>query len=312
MAIACAASGRGIVDAARRASADLVFPTMLPLGAESIPRVGYLFDFQHRQMPELFSKRTRRNRDRRFARLAADTDAVIVYAKATANDATRFLGLSPERIMTLPYAPHAHSWWFDLDPADARARHGIGTHYLMVSNHFWKHKDHATALLAFALLRDQRPDLDLQLVLTGDPIDHRDPRHYGSLLDLSKELGVAGHAHFLGLVPKQDQLALLRGSLALLQPTLFEGGPGGGAVYEAIGLGVPSVVSDIPVNLEIDQGDVRFFRARDAADLAAQTARVIAEQPTRPGREALLAKGDANLARLGTAITDYLAGIQAR
>lgn len=310
--IVCAANGRGIAAAASQVQADIVFPTMLPLGSTRIPRVGYLFDFQHRRMPELFSARTRRNRDKRFARLAADANAVVVYAKATARDAVEFLDIAPERIMTLPYAPHAHPWWFEENPNDVRARYGIGAQYLLVSNHFWKHKDHSTALRAFAMLRGEARFPNIQLVLTGDPVDHRDPRHYSNLQDLCGELRIRHAVHFLGLIPKRDQLALLRGCMALLQPTLFEGGPGGGAVFEAIGLGVPAVVSDIPVNLEIDQGEVRFFRTGDPSDLAFRTAEILSAPPRRPSRDQLLDRGDANLGRLGKAIVGYLANVQGR
>lgn len=304
--IACNATAPGILKAALTAQADIVFPTMLPLGPAHLARVGYLFDFQHCHMPQLFPKRIRKNRDARFARIAADANAIIVNSKAAANDATAFLGIPAERILIIPYTPHAHAWWFDGDPVETRQRYGIKSCYLLVSNHFWKHKDHATALRAFEIMREQHSDMNLELVLTGDPIDHREPRHYGDLITLSERLGIAAHVHFLGLIPKRDQLALLRGCMALMQPTQFEGGPGGGAVYEAIGLGVPVIVSDIPVNLEIDQGDVRFFRMGDAEDLAARTTEALSQRSPRPDREVLLAKGNTNLARLGNAICNYL------
>lgn len=81
------------------------------------------------------------------------------------------------------------------------------------------------------------------------------------------ELGIDQKVRILGLIPKVDQIALMRGSLALIQPTLFEGGPGGGAVYDAVGLGVPCIVSDIDVNREIDEDAVCFFKTGDADDL---------------------------------------------
>ncbi len=64
----------------------------------------------------------------------------------------------------------------------------------------------------------------------------------------------------------------MRAALAVVQPTLFEGGPGGGSVFDAVALGVPAIVSDIPVNLEIEEPNVRFFKACDAAALSAAMA----------------------------------------
>ena len=302
----CPANATGILNTASKLRADMVFPTMLPLGRSPIPRVAYLFDFQHYHLPHLFSARIRRNRTAQFVRIAADADAIIVTSKAVANDITTYLGVPTDRILSIPYTPYALPWWFDIEPEKVQHEYDIDGPYLLICNHFWKHKDHATALYAFASLRNRFAGLDLQLVLTGDPIDHRDPGHYARLSGLATKLGIDKYAHFLGLIPKRDQLALLRGCAVLLQPTLFEGGPGGGSVYEAIGLGVPAVVSDIPVNREINQGNVRFFHAGDPADLAEKTAQVLMNPGLRPARDELLARGDANLIRLGNAITNFL------
>lgn len=309
--VRCSDNADGIRLAAKVARADMVFPTMLPLGPSDLPRVGYLFDFQHRHYPELFPAHICRNRDRRFARLAADVQGVVVNSRAVARDVERWLSIPSDRILAMPFAPYAMSWSLDVDPRDAQRRYRIEGRYLMVCNHFWKHKDHATALRAFAELRADPANADLRLVLTGDPIDHRDPQHFGRLVALAESLRIASSTCFLGLIPKRDQLALMRGCVGLVQPTLFEGGPGGGAVYEAVGLGIPAIVSDIPVNTEIDRGDVRFFRAGNAQDLAEKTAQLLASPPPRPAREALLSNGETNLSRLGHAIADFLAGIAA-
>lgn len=285
---------------------------MFPLGDAPIKRIGYIFDFQHRYIPELFPSRIRRNRDRMFSAIARDSDGIVVNAKAVAHDVMHFLGVPKDSILTMPFAPYALPWWFDTCPTSARTRYGVRKPYLLICNHFWKHKDHATALRAFALLREQQPNLDVELVMTGDPVDHRDPRHYSGLLRLAEKLGISSNTHFLGLIPKRHQLALMRECLGLVQPTRFEGGPGGGSVYEAIGLGVPVIVSDIPVNLEIDQGDVFFFRTGDASELAKQMTNVLNSSSLRPTQETLLAAGNSNLARMGNAICDYLAEISAK
>src|SRR5690606_31986705 len=117
--------------------------------------------------------------------------------------------------------------------------------------------------------------------------------------------------HFLGLIAKSDQLALLRGCRALLQPTLFEGGPGGGSVYEAVGLGVPVIASDIAINREIDRGSVTFFRAGNCDDLAEKMSRVLAVQPIQHSPETLMRDSDENLSRLATAVVSHLRSLVA-
>lgn len=306
--ITCHNSNSGILDAAQTIDADIIFPTMLPLGQSEQPRIGYLFDFQHRHLPHLFSRRMRWNRDRQFSRIAKDANGIVVNSHAVARDVTQFLGVPAERVLVMPFTPYAQPWWFDVDPVDAQCRYNIRGPYLLVCNHFWMHKDHATALRAFALMKESSAYTNLNLVLTGDPIDHRDPRHYARLVTLCKELGIQSSTHFLGLIPKRDQLALLRGCSILLQPTLFEGGPGGGSVYEAIGLGVPAIVSDIEINREINTGRIRFFRAGVPADLAKEATHMLEMSPPRPPMEELLANSESRLSHLGGTTIRYLSG----
>ncbi|MHB1857539.1 MAG: glycosyltransferase, partial [Acidobacteriaceae bacterium] len=93
---------------------------------------------------------------------------------------------------------------------------------------------------------------------------------------------------FLGIVPKGDQLAIMRQSVALIQPTLFEGGPGGGAIYDAVSTCTPGIVSDIDVNREIDIGVIDFFCAGSAEDLATKMLKFLNDPPARMGRDEAL------------------------
>jgi glycosyltransferase involved in cell wall biosynthesis len=97
----------------------------------------------------------------------------------------------------------------------------------------------------------------------------------------------------LGLLPKAEQLALLRGSLGLIQPTRFEGGPGGGSVREAMALGTRILISDIPVNREIpsDLGWLRYFPPGDADRLAVLMADLTTAGDVRPANGDLLRVG---------------------
>jgi glycosyltransferase involved in cell wall biosynthesis len=115
--------------------------------------------------------------------------------------------------------------------------------------------------------------------------------------------GVADRIRVLGLIPKQDQIALLRGALSLVQPTLFEGTPGGLAAYDAVSLGVPALISDISVNLELDEPRVRFFKAGDADDLyRLMRERVAAGPASSQSASELLRLGEIRRAAFGRAL----------
>lgn len=297
---------RAINRAAVEANAQIVFPTMLPIRTSHVKKVGYFYDFQHRDLPEHFTEAERERRDWDFVDMAERSHAVFCTSQSVAAKAQQYVGVEPARMLVMPYTPWLQLQWLEVDIAAVQARYATGPRYVLVCNHFWIHKDHATAIRAFAAVVADPTHSDLNLVMTGDTSDFRDPAHFGRLEALIDELGLRARVRILGMIPKPDQIALLRGAALLLQPTLYEGGPGGGASYEAGGLGVPALLSDIPVNLEAAIDTVRFFRAGDAAHAAEQIAAMLAAPHARPSDAELIARSERRLREAGEVLVGRL------
>jgi glycosyltransferase involved in cell wall biosynthesis len=289
---------QAIARQAKRLSLDVLIPSISPLPASfPIPWVGYLYDFQHRYLPQLFTAAERAQRDAAFAAMLERARTVIVNARAVESDAARFHPGTRAKIFALPFNAAPRQEWL-LGAEAAPQRHGISSPYFIVCNQFWQHKDHGTAFEAFA--RVAAPHPDLELVCTGLTDDYRAPDYFADLQRLLARLGLSDRVRILGLLPKADQIDLMKGALALVQPTLFEGGPGGGAVYDAVALGVPCLVSDIPVNREITEPGIEFFPVGDPIALAALMDSV-ARGPVANARdvEALEQRGHARRAACG-------------
>jgi glycosyltransferase involved in cell wall biosynthesis len=211
---------------------------------------------------------------------------VVLNARTVVADIEKYYPRHKAKLVAMPFCPPANARNIELDEVRAaQVKYKLPKEYFMISNQFWVHKSHDTAFLAVAKLHSvgQR----VHLVCTGHTDDYRHPNHFQHLQELLQDLGIESSVHILGLIPKEEQLALMQGALAVVQPTLFEGGPGGGAIYNAISLGVPCIVSDIEVNLEIDLGNVRFFRAGSPDDLAAKMQSLILALPPVPKQEDL-------------------------
>lgn len=309
----CGPRGADLAKLAEAIKADAIFPSMLPVPQSSrFVRIGYIHDFQHRHLPHFFSADELASRDRNFRTLTGMSDAIVVNSKTVARDATEFLGIPAERILALPFSPYATKDAFAVEPRAVRARYGVSERYFMISNHFWTHKDHATALMAFERFGKRPGNTDIELVLTGDTVDYRDRDSFSRLEALATNLRITSRLHVLGLVPKSDQLALMRGSMALIQPTLYEGGPGGGSVYDAVGLGVPVLLSDIPINREVDVGKLVFFQARNPNSLLEAMQLIDPDHGNRPNQSELLRAANSSLERLGNSIFDFLDSLATR
>jgi len=72
----------------------------------------------------------------------------------------------------------------------------------------------------------------------------------------------------LGVIPRADQIQVLRCAAAVVQPSLFEGWST--VIEDAKALGRPVIASDIAVHREQLEGyeAAHLFKAGDAADLA--------------------------------------------
>jgi len=282
--------------AARRLALECLLPALSPprlIGAT--PWIGYLYDFQHRHYPQFFSEKERRSRDRAFATMTARARSIIVNARAVARDVERFCPGTTARVVALPFSPSPRPEWFEEVPG-VREKYAINRPYFLIANQFWVHKNHRCAFEAFAMLDSC---VDAHLVCTGDTGDHRHPGYFEELKRGLREARIIDRVHILGYIPKRDQIELIKHAIAVVQPTLFEGGPGGGATYDAVSLGVPVILSDIPVNREVDLGEVTFFAPDQPAELAHQMARVAASPPVRPSADTLIRAGYARRVECG-------------
>ena len=101
----------------------------------------------------------------------------------------------------------------------------------------------------------------------AEPRSTEYPNYFPRLSKFVADNQLEKRIRILGFIPKLDQIALMKNATAVIQPTAFEGTPGGLAIYDAISLGVRTIVSDIPVNREIEEWVTAYFPLNDIGAL---------------------------------------------
>lgn len=244
------------------ASFPLAYPYWKRL---QLPRpVYWIPDFQHKRLPEFFDAAEREDRDRIFGEIAQARVPLLLSSKAALSDYETYF---PDAVTK----PMVWSFCSSVAPADLdAAAPGLPDKpFLYVANQFWAHKDHRTLFEAVRLLAER--GVDVRLVCTGDARDYRNSGHIQELNLILSAPALAGRVHYLGLLPRAQQVAVFRRAAAIVQPSRFEGWST--VVEDARALGRPLILSDIDVHRE-QVGDAgRFFRTGDPEDLA----RVLAE-----------------------------------
>jgi glycosyltransferase involved in cell wall biosynthesis len=282
-----------------RRKIDVVLPCFSSPGRNfPFKWIGYYADLQHRRLPQNFSETERRKRDAELKTMLTDAAAILVPSKNVAQDIHELcIGKLP-RLFPLPFCPIPNPEFLRDAPEGQLSRYGLPEQFFIISNQFWMHKSHETAFSALRLLRDSGCE-NAHIVCTGNTFDFRAPRYFDTLRAGIAEMGLVDRIRFLGMIPKLDQLAIMRRSVALIQPTLFEGGPGGLAVFDAVSSGTPALISDIPVNLEVDIGAIEFFRSGSAEDLADKMSAALRHPELRWSAEKTLSSLRARQKELG-------------
>jgi glycosyltransferase involved in cell wall biosynthesis len=238
----------------------------LPLAATlgSCRWAGWIPDFQHRFMPEFFAPKELARRDGAITTLVGEAPALIFSSRSAEEDFRRLYPESCVRSEVLRFSTSPNPAWFEGSPETVQQQFHLPVRFLLVSNQFWQHKNHAVVFEAMALLRGRGITVDV--VCTGQPSDYRNPGYFNSLLRRIHELGIAEHVHLLGLIERAEQIQLMRRCLAVVQPSLFEGWST--VLEDARALGRPVIASDLPVHLEQNPPGCRFFARSSPEELA--------------------------------------------
>lgn len=234
-------------------------------------------DFQFMHLPILFSQDEIQVRTAWIRSKAKHSPMIVFSSKDAEND---FKTLIPDataatRILHFHTLPDMEM--LREDPEQVQRKYNLPDSFIICCNQFWMHKDHATLFRAFALLRDE--GLRVHLVCTGGTGDYRNRSYFEELLDLINELGIKDQVQILGHIPRHDQLQLIRRSLCIVQPSLFEGWST--VVEDARSLGKTILLSDLAVHLEQAPDFSIYFRRSDPVDLTEKLMRLL--PLTQPG-----------------------------
>jgi glycosyltransferase involved in cell wall biosynthesis len=211
------------------------------------PRVVTLFDLQHLDLPELFGRAERAYRRLAYEGAVRTADAVVVNSQFVRRSVIERLGVPPERIHTIPLG---------IDHDRFTPGHEEREQFLLYPARPWPHKNHERLFEAFAILRRERPDLEL--VLTGGGHEGR---------------AVPEGVVVRGLISGEELVSLYRRAACLVFPSLYEGF--GQPPLEAMACGCPVAASNIPAIAEACGDAAALFDPSDPEDIAAVVAAVL-------------------------------------
>ncbi len=250
----------------QKAGVDVVFQLNAWYGFRfGLPTLVWLPDFQHRNLPQMFGKIRSWKRDLLFRALIKSATRILVSSEDARHDCEEFYPLSKGKIAVLPFVVRIDSHALGENPDAVRRKYNLPKKYFFLPNQFWKHKNHLGIIEALRILKKRGED-KITVGVSGNPRDHRNPDHPGLVVSSAERYGLSEQFRILGMIPRADILPLMRASVAVINPSFFEGWST--TVEEAKSLGIPMLLSDLRVHREQSPDVCSYFDPHDPFEIA--------------------------------------------
>lgn len=223
---------------------------------------GWIADFQHHYYPEFFSQKQLHRRSLINKKIADNAPVVVLSSKMAESDFHRFYPNAAPKTRVMNFISYLEPEYFQLNPQETKEKYQLPDNFFLVSNQFWPHKNHNLIVEALGILKKR--NIFPTIICTGS--FNSDSEHCSKLLTRIRELGLENQFKILGLIPRIDQIQMMRQCLAVIQPSLFEGWST--VIEDARALGKPILASNFPVHLEQNPPNTLFFGQNDPEQLA--------------------------------------------
>jgi glycosyltransferase involved in cell wall biosynthesis len=230
-------------------------------------------------LPEFYTRHERVTRERDFRQAGDTATLLLVTSEFARRDLERFAPEYSSKTRVLHWVPNLPAEVYAVNPYEVVERYHLPDKFFYLPNQFWKHKNHKTVIYALVRLRDR--GLYPNIVCTGQMHGPSDPSYLPALMREISESQLRDQFIILGTVPRRDVFSLIRQSVAVLNPTLFEGF--GLSVAESKAVGKRVLAADLPAHKEQDAPAAEYFDPKNVDELTEKLGRIW--QESEPGPE---------------------------
>ncbi|RNL56905.1 glycosyltransferase [Pedobacter jejuensis] len=178
-------------------------------------------DFQEHYLPQFFSKGDLASRFKAQNSLVKGKYPIVFSSQNAYDDYEKFYPHNQNEKKVLRFVSILGAKYLDINIDVVLEKFKLKKPYFIVPNQFWRHKNHIVILKAVKLLAQKRKDF--HVVFTGKEHDFRHPEHVPELKQFIKDNNLEDRFSFLGFIDRNEQLCLMKHSISIIQPSLFEG-----------------------------------------------------------------------------------------
>lgn len=267
-----------------REEADVTqfFNYVLPPGVKGKTAL-YVYDMAYKVYPETIGEKTLRMLNENLAESCRRADRIITISEFSKQEIIKYLGIPSEKIAVVPCAVD-HSVYnniIDLDLLNGiKNKFNIDQDYFLYLGTLEPRKNIERLIDAYAALH-KRDTLIPKLVIAG-----KNGWNYDNVYKKVNDYKINESVIFTGYIKAEEAVTLLKGALAFVFPSIYEGF--GMPPLEAMACGVPIITSNVSSLPEVVQDAGYLIDPFSAEDLSEAMFEIINNSEKR---EQLIEKG---------------------
>jgi glycosyltransferase involved in cell wall biosynthesis len=234
---------------------DVIYPFQIDnITSKPVPKLNWVPDFQEYHLPHLFSSEILAQREKHNSTVISNGDWVVFSSLDAQQDFQKYFPNATAEQFVLPFAV-THPSFEDQDKLQLREKYQLPENYFFAPNQFWAHKNHLVVLKALKKVLEK--NIPIHIAFTGREDDHRNKEYIKTIKTFIKKQKLENNMSILGFIPREEQLKLMKESIAIIQPSKFEGWST--VVEDAKALNKYIVLSNLAVHKEQIEYNASFF-----------------------------------------------------
>lgn len=242
---------------------------------KGLKKINWTPDFQEEFLPHFFTPEKIAERKKHQKNVVCNGDFAVFSSQNAKNHFEQLYPNVKAKTSVIHFAV-THPNFLKENIDQLKEKYQLPNNYFFAPNQFWAHKNHKVILEAVKKLKDQGQDI--VVAFSGKEKDHRNIGYVDELKSFIKENNLKENIKFLGFIERTEQLCILQHSIAVIQPSLFEGWST--VVEDSKSIGKHIVLSNIEVHKEQIQNGVSFFDPLNSKELAENLSMLFNKTPS--------------------------------
>lgn len=241
---------------------DVISHSNYVFSGDQIKTINWIPDFQYLHYPKLWTKKQLALEHSLHKEWILNSDRIVVSSIDALNDLISLYPEYQDKVSVLHFVSQP-----DILKMNGQVDIGkyVSGKYFYVPNQFWEHKNHLIVFKAIKLLKEK--GIEMKVLMSGLMHDFRGKNHHIEMLEkFVSDNDLGDNISFLGLIPYADVLQLIKMSVAVINPSFFEGWSS--TVEESKSIGKTVILSDIQVHKEQAPSNGFYFDPANEHQLA--------------------------------------------